>query len=203
MRFLGFPQKRNVYSVIRANKRRNMTDFEQYCVVLELAISLKENGSWAGETHIQKAGYFLSSLMNVPLGVHFILYKHGPFSFELREMLTEMEAQGFINWKPMPPYGPTIEIGELGDALRNGFGSLARQYQSQIGFVAKHLGSRNVASLERVATALFVTKEGYSGSSRVGRIRELKPHVDVSLAEQAVKDYDDIAELASSSRLVN
>jgi len=179
-----------------------MVDLEHYCVVLELAISLKENGSWAGETHLQKAGYFLSALLNVPLGVDFILYKHGPFSFELREMLTEMEAQGFISWKPMPPYGPSIEIGELGGALRAGFGSLARTYQDQIAFIASQLGSRNVANLERVATALFVTKEGYSGSSRVGRIRELKPHVEVALAEQAVKEFDEIAEQASASRLV-
>jgi uncharacterized protein YwgA len=179
-----------------------MADLEQYCMVLELAVSLKENGSWAGETHVQKAGYFLTSLLNVPVGVDFILYKHGPFSFELREMLTEMEAQGFINWKPMPPYGPSIEMGELGGALRVGFGSLAKKYQDQISFVAKQLGSRNVANLERVATALFVTKEGYSGSSRVGRIRELKPHVDVALAEQAVKDFDEIVVLASSSKLI-
>ena len=179
-----------------------MAILDQYCLVLELAISLKENGSWAGETHVQKAGYFLVTMLNVPLEVDFILYKHGPFSFELREMLTGMEAEGFISWRPMPPYGPSVEIGELGGALRAGFNSLANRYRDQINFISKQLGSRNVAELERVATALFVTKEGYSGSSRVGRIRELKPHVDVALAEQAVKEFDQIASQASELSLV-
>ncbi len=179
-----------------------MENLDQYSLVLELATSLKKNGSWAGETHIQKAGYFIESLLNVPLGVDFILYKHGPFSFELREVLTDMEAQGFINWKPMPPYGPSIESGELGGALRAGFGRLVKEYRHQIDFVAQQLGSKNVAELERIATALYVTKEGYSGSSRVGRIRELKPHVLVSQAEQAVKDFDQIAKSALDSNLI-
>jgi hypothetical protein len=179
-----------------------MANLDQYSLVLELAISLKEHGSWAGETHVQKAGYFLATLLNVPLGVDYILYKHGPFSFELREVLTDMEAKGFINWIPMPPYGPSIAMGELGGALRAGFSALVDRYRGQIDFVAQQLGSRNVANLERVATALYVTKEGYSGSSRVGRITELKSHVDVSLAEQAVKEFDEIAMLASHSHLI-
>jgi len=179
-----------------------MENLDQSALVLELATSLKENGSWAGETHLQKAAYFLKSLLKVPLEVEFILYKHGPFSFELRELLTEMEAQGFLNWKPMPPYGPSIESGELGKALRAGFDTLVEKYRDQINFVSHQLGSKNVAELERLATALYVTKEGYSGSSRVGRIRQLKPHVEVSQAERAVKDYDEIAALASSSHLI-
>jgi hypothetical protein len=179
-----------------------MEILDRYCLALELAVSLKENGSWAGETHVQKAGYFLVELLNVPLGVKFILYKHGPFSFELREMLTQMEALGFIGWKPMPPYGPSIEMGELGSALRAGFGNLAEKYRDQISFISRHLGHRNVAYLERIATALYVSKEGCRDSARVGRIKELKPHVDVFLAEQAVKEFDKISQLANSLNLI-
>jgi len=175
-----------------------MADLEQYSLILELAASLKENGSWAGETHIQKAGYFLTSLLQVPLEFEFILYKHGPFSFELREALTDMEAQGFIKWNPMPPYGPSITMGELAEPLRVGFDELSKQYKKQIEFVAEQLGSKNVASLERIATALYVTREGFTGSSRVGRIRALKPHVEVALAEEAVRELDQIALHAQS-----
>jgi uncharacterized protein YwgA len=179
-----------------------MTTLDQSALILQLAISLKENGSWAGETHVQKAGYFLSALMSVPLGVDFILYKHGPFSFGLRELLTNMEAMGFIRWKSMPPYGPSIVEGDLGSPLRTQFPTLREKYVSQIEFVAEQLGSRNVANLERVATALYVTKEGYIGSSRVGRLVSLKPHVDVVLAEKAVQEFDEISAKASNLRLI-
>jgi hypothetical protein len=179
-----------------------MANLNQQSLFLQLALSLKANGSWAGETHVQKAGYFLTSLLNIPTGVDFILYKHGPFSFDLREVLTDMEANGFIKWKSIPPYGPSIEEGELGNVLLTKFPRLIEPYRNHITFVSEQLGSRNVANLERVATALYVTKEGYVGPSRVGRIVELKPHVDVLLAEKAVEDFDRIQALAIQSDLI-
>ena len=179
-----------------------MENLDQCCLVLELAICLKANGSWAGETHVQKAGYFLKSLLHVPLEPRFILYKHGPFSFELRELLTDMEAKGFIEWKLIPPYGPSIGEGRLAGALRTMFPNLVNIYRDQVMFVAAHLGPRNVANLERIATALYVTNLGYTGSARVGRIVQLKPHVDVLLAEKAVEDLDRITAIASESGLI-
>ncbi len=179
-----------------------MSNLEQSCLILNLALALKDNGSWAGETHIQKGGYFLSKLLAVPTGVKFILYKHGPFSFELRELLTDMEALGFLKWNSIPPYGPSISEGPLSSQLRAKFSNLADRYNRQIDFVARHLGERNVASLERLATALYVTEEGYTGSSRVGRLVALKPHVDILLAEKAVEEFDRIKNEAMSEQLL-
>jgi len=178
-----------------------MANLEQSCLILDLALALKANGSWAGETHVQKAGYFLHELLNVPTGLQFILYKHGPFSFDLRELLTEMEANGFIRWVPQAPYGPSINEGALSATLKAKFSNMSGRYTRHINFVANHLGSRNVASLERIATALYVNSEGYVGPSRVGRLVELKPHVDISLAERAVEEFDRIRELALTEKL--
>jgi hypothetical protein len=169
-----------------------MSNLDQSCLILNLALALKENGSWAGETHIQKGSYFLDTLLAVPTGVNFILYKHGPFSFDLRELLTDMEALGFIKWNTIPPFGPSISEGHFGGQLRAKFSGLSDQYTRQIDFVARHLGQRNVASLERIATALYVSEEGYSGASRVARLLELKPHVGAQLAENAIEEFDQI-----------
>ncbi len=179
-----------------------MTKLEQSCLMLDLALSMKENGSWAGETHVQKAGYFLDQLLGVPTELRYILYKHGPFSFDLRELLTDMESNGFLRWIPQPPYGPSIGEGTLSNMLRAKFSTSSAMYARHIAFVAHHLGGRNVSSLERVATALFVDSEGFKGSSRVGRIVELKPHVEVSLAERAVEEFDRIRELGQSEGLI-
>jgi hypothetical protein len=179
-----------------------MANLEESCLILELALALKLNGSWAGETHVQKASYFLNELLHVPTNLEFILYKHGPFSFDLRELLTDMEANGFIRWIPQPPYGPSIGEGALGPILRAKFSTLSVQYERQVNFVARHLGSCNVASLERLATALYVDSEGYTGAARVGRIVELKPHVDSSLAEQAVEELEKIRDSAKTENLI-
>ncbi len=179
-----------------------MANLEQSCMVLDLALALKANGSWAGETHIQKAGYFLNKLLKVPTNLEFILYKHGPFSFDLRELLTDMEANGFIRWIPQPPYGPSIDQGALGPNLKAKFSRLASQYAKQISFIALQLGNHNVSSLERIATALYVDAEGYRGAARVGRIVELKPHVESFSAEKAVEEFDRIRNLASQQNII-
>ena len=44
-------------------------------LLLRLIQAQKEEGSRGGETHIQKAVYFLQELMQVPLNFRFILYR--------------------------------------------------------------------------------------------------------------------------------
>ena len=54
-------------------------------MVLTLARKIRNRGSWCGETHLQKAVYLLQDLAGVETGLEFVLYKHGPFSFGLRD----------------------------------------------------------------------------------------------------------------------
>jgi len=154
-----------------------------------------------GETHIQKATYFLKNLLEVPLDFDFILYKHGPFSFDLREFLTYMESEEFISWQAHPPYGPSLREGEMGEALIDQFGDTTAGYDSKIDFVAYWLGSKNVAELERIATALYVTREeGIEGAPRASRIMQLKPHIDASQSLAAIAELDAMrAALASTN----
>jgi len=43
---------------------------------------------------------FLQDLMRVPLELEFILYKHGPFSFDLRSELTSLRADELVKLEP-------------------------------------------------------------------------------------------------------
>ena len=55
-----------------------------------------------------------------------------------------------------------------------------------------------VADLERLATALFVTlNENEVGKSREIRITELKPHIKIDEAAEAVKHVDAIRKEAT------
>jgi hypothetical protein len=176
-----------------------MNTLERASLILKLGTCLRQNGSWMGETHLQKGCYFLQTLLEVPTEFHFILYKHGPFSFDLREFLTYMESANFIQWEPQPPYGPSLKEGDFAKQLTDHFGSVADQYRSQIDFIARRLGTKNVAELERIATALYVTREeGIAGETRAQRIKELKPHIDPIHIQSALQELDAMIQEAGS-----
>ena len=96
-----------------------MTQTEQSAILLQVAVQLNKNGSWTGETHVQKATFLLQKLLGVPVGFDFVLYKHGPFSFDLRDLLNQMEAERHIRLEEQPyPYGPKIVEGTAAAILR-------------------------------------------------------------------------------------
>jgi hypothetical protein len=168
-----------------------MNRLRKASIVLKLGTAMRDRGSWMGETHIQKATYFLQQLLEVPLDFGFILYKHGPFSFDFRDFLAYMEAEEFISWQAHPPYGPSLRKGEMGEALIDQFGDLTSAFDSKINFVADWLGTKNVAELERIATALYVTQEEMiEGPGRASRLMELKPHIDIAQSQAAIAELD-------------
>lgn len=170
-----------------------MNRLEKASILLSLTEQLKEQGSWAGETHVQKATYVLTRILNVPLDFEFILYKHGPFSFDLRNELNALRAEGFMAWEIRGfLYGPSLKAGELGEALKTQFSAAPQTYRDQIDFVARKLGGKDVKALERFATAIFVTlEEDNTKAQRATRIHELKPHVTLPEAEAAVREADE------------
>jgi len=179
-----------------------MHDIEKPGVILALAAALRKRGSWAGETHVQKAGYLLQHMLHVPLGFKYILYKHGPFSFDLRGAISEMEAEDFIRWEPKPyPYGPSLQPGQNAIYVL-AVSKYPKAFHSQIEFTAEKLAAKNVAALERLATALYVTLDGCSPVTRSHRIHALKPHVTLQQAEAAVTELDSIRAEAEQKQLV-
>jgi hypothetical protein len=175
-----------------------MRELQKASIVLTLGKELRYRGSWTGETHVQKAIYVMQELLGVPTGFEFVLYKHGPFSFDLRALLSSMEADRFIRWEPKHPYGPSMEAGESADQLLRQFPKKPEEYGRQIDFVARKLGPYRVTDLEKLATALYVThEERRTARERASRICELKPHISVAEAQHAVAELDGLAEQAA------
>jgi len=178
-----------------------MKRLQRVTILLSLIEKLHDKGSWCGETHIQKATYFLQELMEVPLGFEFILYKHGPFSFDLSDEIVAMRADSILTVQPRPyPYGPTVLPGEGSASVKHLFPVTLRAYADQVEFVARQLGNMSVADLERLATALYVTLEGQAGKdveSRARRVNDLKPHISIEEARKAVEMVDKIREEVS------
>lgn len=174
-----------------------MTETQKDVVLIAFVDGLRQSGSWSGETHIQKGTYFLQELLGVPLGFEFILYKHGPYSFDLKNELTAQVADALLALKPRPPYGPSILPGENGLALLGRFPATRERFRPQTEFVASRLGPRDVAGLERIATALFVTRNELpdgTDQERAEKLNQLKPHVSLDEALDAVAEIDRLIE---------
>lgn len=179
-----------------------MNPMAQEALVARLARTLRENDSWTGETHIQKATYLLEVLADVPFDFDFILYKHGPFSFELRDELGNMQADRYLSREPQdPPYGPRFSVTESGRQLEERFAKTMARYGSKVDWIAAQLRDKGVASLERLATALWVTThegDGLGLEERVELLRGIKRHVSEENAAQAVREIDELLASAPS-----
>jgi uncharacterized protein YwgA len=176
-----------------------MNRLKQDVLLSELTDQLNSRGSWCGETHIQKATYFLQELRKVPLGFDFMLYKHGPFSFDLRDELTAMRADGFLDLHAQWPYGPSLVPTKRSVELRQNYPKTLRKYGTDIQFVCGHLGDKNVAELEKLATALYVYFQNESDSQRIRAkiLHDLKSHIPFSDSLKAVKQVDTLIELST------
>jgi uncharacterized protein YwgA len=180
-----------------------MKRLQKAAVLVALADEMRDRGSWSGETHLQKAAYFLQQVFDPDLDFDFILYKHGPFSFDLRDELLSMRSDGLLRLEPQPyPYGPRLAATAAGEEMKTTYARTLRERGDAIRLIADHLAQKDVNQLERVATALWVTRQDpeASVSSRALGLHQLKPHVSVERATEAVQEVDRF--LAEANRLI-
>ena len=163
---------------------------ERRALICSLVKAMHEDGSWVGETHIQKCVYFLQEMLKVPVGYDYILYKHGPYCFDLQRELAVMRARRQLTIEPRLPYGPSIRLGSRGEVNLD----RVEQHSEAVSFVAGHFSNKDVRELERLSTAFFVKIQNPSldDSQVVPRIRQLKPHIDDAQAREAVSEISQL-----------
>ena len=177
-----------------------MDNLIRWSILLELISELKKSGSWCGETHIQKSTFFLEEMLNVPLELDFIMYKYGPYSFELNDDLTVLRAYHYVTIISQEPYGVTYSLKDDENKLKRFYGKNIKEYSKQISLVAKYFGDKTVVELEKLATAFFIyKKEGLSNVNEIAkRLNKKKPHVNIQDAEIAIKEM-----LSIKARILN
>lgn len=179
-----------------------MSRLKRAALLTQVVKELRQEGSWTGETHLQKACYFLEELLGLPLKLDYILYKHGPFSFELRDELTALLADRILDLEPQAaPYGPRFNVSESGNKLLQKYPKTLGKYRAKTHFVATQLGNRGVGSLERLSTALYVTLrfgEDKSVEERTMKLHLLKPHISIEEAKKSIQEVDQITRQAES-----
>ncbi len=169
--------------------------YSSRCALLvDLIKQLHERGSWCGETHVQKAMFILQDIAKANLGYKFVIYKHGPYSFNLSNELTGMRAVGILELNfPRDGYGPSVGVTEFGERVYNVNKENIEKYDAVAKFLAEWFSTNDVRYLERIATAYFVTAKNPRDPAieRARKLNSLKPHVDMQAAEQAVRIVDE------------
>lgn len=178
-----------------------MKRLQKAAVLTKLIDELRRHGSWAGETHVQKASYLLQEVADVPLGYEFVLYHYGPFSFDLRDELTALRADGLLALEPHLHYGPKLVATPQAEKLQGHFARTLGRYGDAIAFVASKLGNKGVYELEKLATALYVTRklgQDTSVKKRAQELHRIKPHVSLEQARAAIEEIDAFCRAAAA-----
>ncbi len=172
---------------------------ERRALISRLIQAMRDEGSWAGETHIQKSVLFLQDLLRVPIGYQFVLYLHGPFSFELRNELAHMRAGLMLEVEPNPGYGPSFALGRWGKPAAE----RSKRYENAIRFVAREMSQNDTRTLERLSTAFFLqNKYPEQSDDQIARwINKLKPHITIASASDAIRKVKEIQQAAASVQI--
>jgi hypothetical protein len=173
----------------------NQLSYSARCaLVVQLAKKLRAKGSWCGETHLQKALYILQDLSHSNLSYKFVIYKHGPYSFDLNNELAAMRSANIIEFQfPKDGYGPTIAATAFGERVLSVNFENISAFDGVVDFLADWFEANDVRYLEKVATAYFITAKNprISASDRALKLNSLKPHVSITAAEEAVRIVDE------------
>jgi uncharacterized protein YwgA len=126
----------------------------------------------------------------------FILYKHGPYSFDLSDEIVSLIADKYLEAYSVVPRGSTFVLTKEGKNLVNKNSNAIKPFLEGIDFVSKKVGKRNVNDLECISTALYVTKDlkSHDIEKRAKRLNELKPHIPFEKAEESIVITDSILE---------
>ena len=170
-----------------------MNRMKRSALLTRLVQQLREAESWGGETHVQKATYFLQDLMKVPLGFDFILYKHSPYSFDLHDEIAALRGDGLLTFELHCQYSPHLQPTDLCADIQGHFPKTLARYDSRIRLVAETFGDKGVVQLELLGTALYVTLNyGQSVPCRADQMTCLKPHILPPQASKAIAEVDRI-----------
>ena len=177
-----------------------MNEADRGALLCHLVAAMGAAESWAGETHIQKSVLFLQKLLDVSLGYQFVLYKHGPFSFDLRSKLAAMRADLWLDVEPHLHYGPSFTLGPWGEhAVKT-----PTIYKDELEFVARKVATKDARDLERISTAFYMTGKypEQSNNEIAKEINRLKPHISVVQALLAIKDAEKLRAEAAKMKVL-
>jgi hypothetical protein len=140
-----------------------------------------------GKTHVQKALSLLASVRPGLVPFRYVLYKHGPYSFEVEDEIEQMRSYTAIEVEPAGDgYGVILHPGEMASYV-TAKAPLSQEARDVVEEVCEFVGAKNVHELEKLATAGWIrVRERIEEHEAVAnRLHALKPHIAISDARAA------------------
>ena len=109
--------KSKIDAQLKVCYRRRLMEFRKHAFILEVINGLKAGGSWAGKTHVQKTLFLVNEATPVQVPFEFVLYKHGPYSFDIENELEQMKSYYAIAMMPVSSYGVVLKPSENADVM--------------------------------------------------------------------------------------
>ncbi len=162
-------------------------DFHGHAIILGVIENLHKNGSWTGRTHVQKTLSLLNDRGSMQIPFEFVIYRHGPYSFDVESELAQMRSYGALEVEPNSQgYGVVLSPGPQADLARK-IKPLSEEDQKAIEDACCFVGAWGVAKLEQIATTSWIRKkENVSDREGVAkRLHQLKPHIPVEEGKHA------------------
>ncbi len=166
-------------------------NYRKPALMLAVIRELRAQGSWTGKTHLQKSLFLLQATSQIDVPFSYVLYKHGPYSFEVESELEQMRSYAAVKFEPDPGgYGVVLTPGPGAEFVERG-ARLSVLEKVQVERVCRFVGRRNVSDLERLTTAAWIrVHEGVQESRQVAlRLNQLKPHVSLTVSEAADAEF--------------
>lgn len=158
--------------------------------LLGLISELNSIESWSGETHIQKTFFMWATLNNIDLDLDYTIYKYGPYSFKLHDLIETLKNMEMVNLKTYKNYGPSILLSENGRSVLNKLKKDITIDEDAIKRVCADFGKKNVGELEKISTAVFLLKNSQDKHSDalVCEMQRIKPHINRDDIAQAMQE---------------
>ncbi len=159
--------------------------WNQYGLIADLAVKLKDVSPQLGKTVMQKMVYILQEVYGVPCDYDYILYNYGPYSGVLAEDLVFFESlEGVsINWGRNMGY-EILPGAKAGHFIKRAH-EFIEKYEHQINTAIENFGTMTAREIELQSTIIYVSKE--NGTNLEQRIKEIKPHFSVEEIRNSIE----------------
>jgi uncharacterized protein YwgA len=170
-----------------------------------LTAVLGEGRQAPNRTQLHKAAYFLESMGGVFHSFPFALHLHGPYSYELDSVLSELSAIGWLRVdRDASGFGARYSLTDQAREQLPRYAARWRRYEPAVRAIGKEVLPRGVADLELLTTAWFVVQEMPKATpdERVQRLRALKPHFSEEQIRQGFEEVRQLAERVEAASTV-
>jgi len=185
-----------------------MDTLNRYACVLSVIKSLQKTTEKVNETKIQKTMFFIEEIFPEIDVYEFIMYKYGPFSFDLRDDLGHMVAKKFLRTIDREPYGTQISEDDLSKQLEMQYSENYLKIKPYSDFIAEKIGGKGIHDLEAIGTALFIIQikdkeiQNITLQNKIKLFDIFKPHIDEKIAIDAIEEVKTILEEAEKLKIV-